>query len=66
MRRAVKRLQAEKCVKQDLKKKRNLEFQLVLWASSSHILVTQGYFLLVLIILLYDNLPGTLPIEQVN
>ena len=49
MRRSVKRVQAEKCLKQGLKKKRNLEFQLVLWASISHILPTQGHFLLVLV-----------------
>ena len=34
--------------KTGLVKKGNLEFQLVLWASSSHILLTQGYFLLIL------------------
>ena len=48
MRRAVKRLQAAKCLKQGLKK-RNLEFQLILWAISSHIVLVQGYLLLVLV-----------------
>ena len=48
MRRAVKRLQAAKCLKQGLKK-RNLEFQLILWAISSHILLVQGHLLLVLV-----------------
>ena len=30
--------------------RKNLEFQLILWASSSHILLTGGHFLLVLVI----------------
>ena len=47
---------------QGLKK---LEFQLVLWASSSHILLVQGHFLLVLVNdLLEDDLPGPLPTGQ--
>ena len=48
MRRAVKRLQAGKCLKQGLKK-RNLELQLILWVSSSHILLAWGHVLLVLV-----------------
>ena len=40
---------SRKMSKTGLEKKGNLEFQLVLWASSSHILPAQGHFLLVLV-----------------
>ena len=48
-----------------------LGFQLVFWASSSHILLGQGHFLLILVtvndwFLLEDDLPGLLPIGQVS
>ena len=48
-----------------------LGFQLVFWASSSHILLGQGHFLLILVtvndwFLLEDALPGLLPIGQVS
>ena len=38
----------------------------VLWASSSLILLAEGHFLLILMILLEDNLPGCMPIGQVS
>ena len=47
MRRSAKRLQAEKCLKQGLEKKK---FQLILWVSSSDILLAcRGHLLLVLV-----------------
>ena len=46
-----------------------LEFQLVLWGSSSHSLPAQGHFLLVFVndsLVLEDDLPGLLSIGQVS
>ena len=46
MKRSVKKLQAEKCLKRGLEKKK---IQLILWVSNSHILFAWGHLLLVLV-----------------
>lgn len=48
---------------QGLKKKNNVSYQLVIWASCSHILFAQGHFYLsLLMIWLEDQVHGPLPI----
>lgn len=52
---------------QGLKEKNNVSYQLVIWASCSHILFAQGHFCLSLVmILLEDEVPRPLPIGQVS
>ena len=47
--------------------RKKLAFKIVLWASTSPILLVQGHLLLVLImILLEGDLPAPLPIGQVS
>ena len=47
--------------------RKKLAFKIVLWASTSPILLVQGHLLLVLImILLEGDLPAPLPIAQVS